>query len=108
MSFTLETLDERIALRAAASPDESYTAKLIAAGVQRVAKKLGEESTEAVIAAVAGNREELTGEAADVLYHLLVLLRAAGVPLSDVMATLEARTAQSGIAEKASRPKGIV
>lgn len=108
MSFTLETLDERIALRAGASPDESYTAKLIAAGVQRVAKKLGEESTEAVIAAVAGNREELTAEAGDVLYHLLVLLRAAGVPLSDVMATLEARTAQSGIAEKASRPKGIV
>lgn len=108
MSFTLETLDERIALRAAASPDESYTAKLIAAGVQRVAKKLGEESTEAVIAAVVGNREELTAEAADVLYHLLVLLRAAGVPLNDVMATLEARTAQSGIAEKASRPKGTV
>ncbi len=108
MSFTLETLDERIALRAAASPDESYTAKLIAAGVQRVAKKLGEESTEAVIAAVAGNRDELKGEAADVLYHLLVLLRAAGVPLSDVMATLEARTAQSGIAEKAARPKGTV
>ncbi|MDP3317241.1 MAG: phosphoribosyl-ATP diphosphatase [Devosia sp.] len=108
MSFTLETLDERIALRAAASPDESYTAKLIAAGVQRVAKKLGEESTEAVIAAVAGNRDELTAEAGDVLYHLLVLLRAAGVPLSDVMATLEARTAQSGIAEKASRPKGTV
>ncbi len=106
MSFTLETLDERIAVRAAASPDESYTAKLIAAGVQRVAKKLGEESTEAVIAAVAGNREELTAEAGDVLYHLLVLLRTAGVPLSDVMATLEARTAQSGIAEKASRPAG--
>jgi len=108
VSFTLETLDERIALRAAASPDESYTAKLIAAGVQRVAKKLGEESTEAVIAAVAGNREELTAEAGDVLYHLLVLLRTAGVPLSDVMATLESRTAQSGIAEKASRPKGTV
>lgn len=108
MSFTLETLDERIALRAAASPDESYTAKLLAAGVQRVAKKLGEESTEAVIAAVAGNRDELKAEAADVLYHLLVLLRAAGVPLSDVMAELETRTAQSGIAEKASRPKGTV
>jgi len=108
MSFTLETLDERIALRAAASPDESYTAKLLAAGIQRVAKKLGEESTEAVIAAVAGNRAELTAEAADVLYHLLVLLRGAGVPLSDVMATLEARTAQSGIAEKASRPAGAV
>ena len=108
MSFTLETLDERIALRAAASPDESYTAKLLAAGIQRVARKLGEEATEAVIAAVAGNREELTAEAADVLYHLLVLLRGAGVPLSDVMATLEARTAQSGIAEKAARPKGQV
>ena len=63
MSFTLETLDERIAIRAAASPDESYTAKLIAAGVPRIAKKLGEESTEAVIAAVAGNREELKADA---------------------------------------------
>jgi phosphoribosyl-ATP pyrophosphohydrolase len=108
MSFTLETLDERIALRAAASPEESYTAKLIAAGVQRIAKKLGEESTEAVIAAVADDREGLTGEAADLLYHLLVLLRAAGVPLADVMSELEARTAQSGIAEKAARPKGTV
>lgn len=106
--FTLATLDERIAIRAAASPDESYTAKLIAAGVPRIAKKLGEESTEAVIAAVAGNRDELKAEAADVLYHLLVLLRGAGVPLADVMATLEARTAQSGIAEKAARPKGTV
>jgi phosphoribosyl-ATP pyrophosphohydrolase len=108
VSFTLDDLDARIAIRAAASPDESYTAKLIAAGVPRIAKKLGEESTEAVIAAVAGNRDELKAEAADVLYHLLVLLRGAGVPLSDVMATLEARTAQSGIAEKASRPKGTV
>ncbi len=108
MSFTLETLDERIALRAAASPEESYTAKLLAAGIQRVARKLGEESTEAVIAAVAEDREGLTGEAADLLYHLLVLLRAAGVPLGDVMAELERRTAQSGIAEKAARPEGTV
>lgn len=108
MSFTLETLDERIALRAAASPEESYTAKLLAAGIQRVARKLGEESTEAVIAAVAGNRDEFTAEAADLLYHLLVLLRAAGVPLADVMSELERRTAQSGIAEKAARPKGTV
>jgi phosphoribosyl-ATP pyrophosphohydrolase len=108
MSFTLETLDERIALRAAASPEESYTAKLIAAGIQRVARKLGEEATEAVIAAVADDREGLTGEAADLLYHLLVLLRTAGVPLADVMAELETRTAQSGIAEKASRPQGTV
>jgi phosphoribosyl-ATP pyrophosphohydrolase len=108
MSFTLESLDQRIALRAAASPDESYTARLLAAGIQRVAKKLGEESTEAVIAAVAADKPGLTGEAADVLYHLLVLLRAADVPLGDVMAELERRTAQSGIAEKASRPAGTV
>jgi phosphoribosyl-ATP pyrophosphohydrolase len=108
MSFTLETLDQRIAVRAAASPDESYTAKLLAAGIQRVARKLGEESTEAVIAAVAGDKPGLKGEAADVLYHLLVLLRAADVPLAEVMAELESRTAQSGIAEKASRPKGTV
>ncbi|MGN6486720.1 MAG: phosphoribosyl-ATP diphosphatase [Devosia sp.] len=108
MSFTLETLDARIADRAAASPEESYTAKLLAAGIQRVARKLGEEATEAVIAAVADDREGLRGEAADVLYHLLVLLRAADVPLGEVMAELEARTAQSGIAEKAARPKGSV
>ena len=108
MSFTLDDLDQRIAVRAAASPEESYTAKLLAAGIQRAARKLGEESTEAVIAAVAEDREGLTGEAADLLYHLLVLLRAAGVPLSDVMAELERRTAQSGIAEKASRPAGTV
>lgn len=108
MTFTLENLDERIALRAAASPEESYTAKLLAAGVHRVARKLGEEATEAVIAAVADDREGLKGEAADLLYHLLVLLRAAGVPLGDVMSELERRTAQSGIAEKASRPAGTV
>ncbi len=108
MSFTLDDLAARVAERAAAAPDESYTARLVAAGVQRVAKKLGEEATEAVIAAVAGNREELRGEAADLLYHLLVLLRAADVPLADVMAELERRTAQSGLAEKASRPAGTV
>jgi len=108
MSFTLETLDERIALRAAASPEDSYTARLIAAGVPRVARKLGEEATEAVIAAVAADPQGLTSEAADLLYHLLVLLRAAGVPLQDVMAELERRTAQSGLAEKAARPGGTV
>ena len=108
MSFTLETLDQRIAARAAASPEESYTAKLLAAGVHRVARKLGEEATEAVISAVSGDQEGLKGEAADVLYHLLVLLRATGVPLDDVMTELERRTAQSGLAEKASRPAGTV
>lgn len=103
MSFTLEDLDARIALRASASPDESYTAKLLARGVNKAAQKLGEESAEAIIAAVTGDKSELPKEAGDVLYHLLVMLRAAGVPLSAVMAELEQRTAQSGLSEKASR-----
>ncbi|MGV8954975.1 MAG: phosphoribosyl-ATP diphosphatase [Cypionkella sp.] len=103
MTFTLEDLDARIALRAKASPDESYTAKLIARGVEKCAQKLGEEATEAVIAAVMDNRGELAKEAGDVLYHLLVLLRVTGVPLADVMTVLESRQAQSGLAEKAAR-----
>lgn len=101
--MTLDDLEARIAIRAAASPDESYTAKLIARGMEKCAQKLGEESTEAVIAAVTGNRAELVKESADVLYHLLVVLRAAGLPLAEVMAELDSRTAQSGLAEKASR-----
>ncbi len=103
MAFTFEDLDRRVAQRATASPDESYTAKLLGRGVGKCAQKLGEEATEAVIAAVTGDRTGLTGEAGDVLYHLLVVLRAADVPLADVMAELEARTAQSGLAEKAGR-----
>ena len=103
--MTLEELHARLLARAAASPDESYTAKLIAAGVPRAAKKLGEEAVEAVIAAVSGDRAELTKESADVIYHLLVTLIASGVPLSEVMAELDRRTVQSGLAEKASRPK---
>lgn len=103
MSMTLETLDQRLALRAAASPEESYTAKLIARGIEKCAQKLGEEATEAVIAAVTHDKPELIKEAADVLYHLLVLLRASEVSLGDVMAELDQRTAQSGLAEKASR-----
>jgi len=105
MPFTLEDLAARVAARAAASPEESYTAKLLARGVDRCAQKLGEEAVETAIAAVAGRKDELTKEAGDVLYHLLVLLRASGVGLADVMAELEARTAQSGLAEKASRPR---
>jgi phosphoribosyl-ATP pyrophosphohydrolase len=103
MSFTLEDLDARLAIRAAASPDESYTAKLLSRGVAKCAQKLGEEATEAVIAAVSDDKPELAKEAGDVLYHLLVLLRATNVPLSAVMAELESRTAQSGLAEKAAR-----
>jgi phosphoribosyl-ATP pyrophosphohydrolase len=101
--MTLEDLEARIASRAVASPDESYTANLISRGMEKCAQKLGEEATEAVIAAVTGNRAELVKESADVLYHLLVVLRAAGIPLSEIMAELDARTAQSGLAEKASR-----
>ena len=101
--MTLDDLEARIAIRAAASPDESYTAKLIGRGMEKCAQKLGEEATEAVIAAVTGNRAELVKEAADVLFHLLVVLRAGAVPLAEVMAELDRRTAQSGLAEKAAR-----
>jgi phosphoribosyl-ATP pyrophosphohydrolase len=102
--MTLDQLDARLAERAAAPPAESYTASLLAAGVQRSAKKFGEEAVELALAAVSGARADTAAEAADVLYHLLVLLRAAGVPLADVMAELDRRTAQSGHAEKAARP----
>ena len=99
----LATLNARIAARAAASPEESYTAKLLSAGVARCAKKLGEESAELVIAAMGGDKREVAAESADLLYHFLVLLKAAGVSLEDVMTELDSRTAQSGLEEKASR-----
>lgn len=101
--MTLEELEARIAQRAAASPEDSYTAKLIARGIEKAAQKLGEEATEAVIAAVTHDRVELVKESADLLYHLLVVLKAENVPLAEVMAELDSRTAQSGLAEKAAR-----
>lgn len=104
MAFTLADLETIVRTRASAPADQSYTAKLVTGGPARIGKKLGEEAVEAVIAAVQGNREELTKETADVLYHLMVLLHAAAIPLQDVLDELERRTAQSGIAEKASRP----
>lgn len=103
--FTLADLDAIVAARAAAPAAESYTAKLLAGGPARPAKKLGEEAVEAAIAAVAGDRDGLVTEAADVLYHLLVVLRSGGVRLEEVMAELERRTGQSGLAEKAARPR---
>ncbi len=103
MTFSLDQLNDRIAQRAAASPEESYTAKLLADGLDRCARKFGEEAVELVIAAVGRDKTGLTAEAADVLYHLLVLLKSSGVFLDDVMAELERRTAQSGHQEKASR-----
>jgi phosphoribosyl-ATP pyrophosphohydrolase len=103
MDFTFEDLARRIDERAAASPSESYTAKLLSKGVERCAKKFGEEAVEAVIAAVSDDQQGLVAESADVLYHLLVMLKASGVPLHAVMTELDGRTAQSGLEEKASR-----
>ncbi|MEP2942734.1 MAG: phosphoribosyl-ATP diphosphatase [Hyphomicrobiales bacterium] len=104
--FTLEQLNEIIESRAASIDGSSYTASLISKGVNKCAEKLGEEATEAVIAAVSGNGPELTKEAADVLYHLLVLLKVSDISLNDVMKELENRTARTGLEEKASRKTG--
>jgi len=104
--FTLADLAGIITERArAADPDSSYTAKLLSRGVAQTAKKFGEEAVEAALAAVGGDKAALTAEAADVLYHLLVMLKAGGVELEDVLAELEKRTGQSGLAEKAARGK---
>src|SRR6185369_5230446 len=103
MAFSLADLDERLAERAKASPDESYTAKLLRDGIDRCARKFGEEAVETIVAAVARDKNGVTLEAADVLYHLLVLLKASNVSLDEVMAELDKRTGQSGLEEKASR-----
>ncbi len=103
--FTLEDLAGIIAARASESADRSYTRKLLDAGIEKCVKKLGEEATETIIAATAGTKEQVVAESADLLYHLLVVLKARGVSLPDVYAELERRTAQSGLEEKASRPK---
>ncbi|NTJ43514.1 phosphoribosyl-ATP diphosphatase [Agrobacterium larrymoorei] len=103
--FSLSDLERIVAERASASPDNSWTAKLFAAGQSKAAKKLGEEAVETVIAAVTNDRKNLTDEAADLLYHLLVVLKIADIPLTEVFAELERRTGQSGIQEKASRPQ---
>jgi phosphoribosyl-ATP pyrophosphohydrolase len=102
--FTLNDLEKIVAQRAEASPEESWTAKLVAAGQTKAAKKLGEEAVETVIAAVAQDRKELVSESADLVYHLLVVLKIAGIPLQDVVDELHRRTGQSGLQEKASRP----
>lgn len=102
---TLIRLEQTIASRRGASPEESYVAKLHAKGLGKIAQKLGEEAVEAVIAAMKDDRKELVGEAADLLFHLLVLLGAKDVPLAEVLAELDRREGVSGIAEKASRTK---
>ena len=101
--FTLADLERIVEARAAADPSESWTAKLVAAGQPRAAKKLGEEAVETVIAAIENDRAALTGEAADLLYHLMVVLKIGGIRLQDVLGELERRTGQSGIAEMARR-----
>ena len=101
--MTLEELEQIVVARASASSDESWTAKLLAKGPAKVAEKFGKEAIEAIIEAVKGDPERLTSEAADVLFHLLVMLRSRGVALSDVMAELAQRQRQSGLAEKAAR-----
>ncbi|HAW48067.1 phosphoribosyl-ATP diphosphatase [Roseovarius sp. A46] len=103
--MTLDDLARIIADRAGADPSDSWTAKLLAKGPEKCAEKFGEEAVEAIIEAVKGDREGLTAEAADVLFHLLVMLQSRGVALDDVMTELARRQGTSGLNEKASRPR---
>ena len=101
--MTLEELEQIVATRAKASTDESWTAKLLAKGPEKCAEKFGEESIEAIIEAIKGDRDRLTSEAADVLFHLLVMLKSRDVGVAEVMAELAKRQGQSGLQEKANR-----
>jgi phosphoribosyl-ATP pyrophosphohydrolase len=103
--FTLHDLAARVKERANASGEESYTRKLLDKGAAHCAKKFGEEAVETVIAAVDGDRKHLIAETADLLYHLLVVLEARGVKLTEVEEALAKRTSQSGLEEKASRKR---
>lgn len=99
----LARLEATIAARAKADPASSYVARLNAKGIGKIAQKVGEEATETVIAALTGSANDLTGEAADLLFHLMVLLEARGLPLDAVLAELARREGTSGIAEKTAR-----
>ena len=101
--MTLDDLAKTISERASADPETSWTAKLLAKGPEKCAEKFGEEAVEAIIEAIKGDRDRLTSEAADVLFHLLVMLQSRDVALADVMAELARRQGTSGIAEKAAR-----
>lgn len=102
--FSLADLERTIAARGRSGAADSWTAKLFSAGMERSAKKLGEEAVETVVAAVAGDRQALISESADLIYHWLVVLAVAGVPLAEVIDELARRTGRSGTEEKASRP----
>lgn len=102
-SFDLHDLELRVAERAKASADVSYTRKLLDRGTEHCAKKLGEEAIEVVLAAIGERRDRVIAEAGDLLYHLLVLLKARGIKLAEVEAALQSRTGQSGLEEKAAR-----
>ncbi len=100
---TLDRLEQTIAARADAAPDASYVASLNAKGLGKIAQKLGEEATETIIAALSEGDDALVGEAADLLFHLMVLLGHKGIAIGDVMAELDRREGVSGLDEKASR-----
>jgi phosphoribosyl-ATP pyrophosphohydrolase len=103
--FTLHDLEKRIAQRAQANAEDSYTRQLLDRGVDHCAKKLAEEAIETVLAAVSEDRARLIAEAADLIYHLLVVLHARDLTVAEVEAELARRTGQSGLAEKASRSR---
>ena len=99
----LARLEATIAERRTGDPAASYVARLNAKGIAKIAQKVGEEGVETVIAAMADDRAGLVGEAADLIFHLLVLLSPRGVALDEILAELERREGMSGIAEKAAR-----
>jgi phosphoribosyl-ATP pyrophosphohydrolase len=104
-THTLDRLFATVIARKGGDPSSSYTAKLLSEGVEKCAKKFGEEAVETVLASVSGDKHAIAAESADVLYHLAVLWAATGVTPDDVYTVLKAREGQSGLAEKASRTR---
>jgi phosphoribosyl-ATP pyrophosphohydrolase len=102
-AFTVHDLEKRVSDRAAASPDVSYTRKLLDRGVAHCAKKLGEEAVETILAATTESRDRMIAETGDLIYHLLVLLKARDISLAEVEAALSTRVSKSGLEEKAAR-----
>jgi phosphoribosyl-ATP pyrophosphohydrolase len=101
--FSLTDLERIVAERASSGDAASWTSKLVSAGVEKAAKKLGEEAVETVIASIGDDKPALVAETADLLYHLLVVLHMRGVAVDDVMAELQNRTQRTGLQEKAAR-----